>query len=232
MSKFNKSTGWFWIPFVIVLFTEKMLAKAKERFRVATDNMGTEALSEPGKYVMYQNDRPIGENTEMVLVRKVIIEDNNSLSFRGFGRDESSNFESGIVFTAANAELLAQVTFEFDNKMTTEEMFQAAILKQIYPALNPGKTKWNAAFTSALNHFCNEGKLFKNGERFVDLNGNEVNPSNVEQWLTTNCHGSLLTRILGLRQPKVNVDNRKNAKQATSQTETTLPVVLNAEDWA
>ena len=232
MSKFQKNTGWFWVPFICVIISEKMIAKANSLFRVATKNMGSEPIEKAGKYVIYEHDRPVGEGTNIRMIRRVVIDNGNELSFRGFGRDEDSSFENGIVFTAANAELLKQVTFEFDGKQTVEEMFQEAVLSQIYPAISPSKTMWNSGFKAALSHFVKNGKLFVNGDKFITLDEETITPSNVEAWLMNNCSGSLLTRVLGLKAVKVNTRNEHTSNRSAKTEEIVVPEKLARDIWA
>lgn len=218
-----------WAPFVILVISEKNLAKASKLFRIASKDSATAPLETAGTYVCYRHDRTDGLGVGQRLLRKVVTSTSTSIGFRGFGRDESNAFEGGSTFNASSAELINQITYNWEEGINIETLFNETIVKQLYPSISPSKTKWNAAFESALLHFVGQKKLFSSPAGFVTLDGEVLTADTVEKWLMEECSGSLLTRVLGLGQRKI--ESAKAGKKETSKPESVLPPVLSAEDW-
>lgn len=226
--------GWSWIPFIILIITEKSLAAASKVFRVATVEgksvLGTAPLTEPGSYVVYNHDRSPGNGTNQRLVRPLVSNVDNTLSFLGFGRAEDDSNEKATVFTCANAEMISRATFEWTPTTAVADLFKESAANQMYPWIN-SKGEMNKPMETALRFFSYQGLLFHEAttNTFKDQNGKPVTGSNVTEWLSVFAPTSLLARILNVRPAQVKTYTDK--KETTSNAVTNeLPVVLD-KSW-
>lgn len=237
-----KQRIWNWLPFIIVMVSEKGLAAFAKTFRLATENCGTTAVTAPGHYVVYKNDRSAGAEG-LLLCRFATVED-NVITFLAPNRNEDSQVEGTTTmhFQTAQDIAVATVPSEIVLNAGVEKVINKLTVAEIYPGVKENGT-FNQALTSALKEFSFARPLSGGQMGIAKLDRSlrytqngmpvQLTAENLEDFLVKQCPGSLLTKTLYGKAVLKNLpaDDKKSRGNRNQQEEKPASV-FTTPDWS
>lgn len=234
---------WSWLPFIVILVTEEILAKFNKKYRLATENVGTTSLTEPGHYIVYVHDRPAG-TSDMNLCRFATIQD-NEITFLAPNREDGGDKEGTLTMVYPTAEDLVKATVPADIllKFGMDKVVNKLAVDGLYPGVNEDGT-FNNALRAALREFT-VARPLGNGTmgvakldkqlRYMN-NGMPValTSNNLRDFLVKQCPGSLLTKTLyGKAVIELPEDKKgRGANKNSRQQDETPQSVFKTPDWS